>query len=206
MNKERSIETLSLDGGALCFHFVNTVQAWRGPGGYDYIRSYNDVLAWSQRLEILDQEKLKVLKVFSEANPAEAEKAVEELKQVRALLYTFFSGLAAGDMARLNGNALHDFNKYLQQAFGHVGFRVAETGIQLSFESEKTDLLEPLWAVMKSCYDVLTLEDRQRIKECGECGWVFLDQTKNNSKRWCNPAFCGSTTKAKRYYQKKKQE
>jgi len=43
-----------------------------------------------------------------------------------------------------------------------------------------------------------------RVKACGGCGWLFIDRTRNNSKRWCISALCGNRAKARRHYHKKK--
>jgi predicted RNA-binding Zn ribbon-like protein len=45
---------------------------------------------------------------------------------------------------------------------------------------------------------------RVRVKACGGCGWLFVDRTRNGSRRWCISAMCGSRDKARRYYHRKK--
>jgi predicted RNA-binding Zn ribbon-like protein len=44
--------------------------------------------------------------------------------------------------------------------------------------------------------------DKQRVRICGNCGWLFFDSTRNANKRWCSQT-CGSRTKARRYYARK---
>lgn len=43
-----------------------------------------------------------------------------------------------------------------------------------------------------------------RIKACEGCGWLFIDRTRNNSKRWCIAALCGNRDKARRHYHRRK--
>ena len=43
-----------------------------------------------------------------------------------------------------------------------------------------------------------------RVKTCSGCGWLFVDRTRNNSKRWCIAALCGNRDKARRHYHRKK--
>ncbi|WP_368425552.1 CGNR zinc finger domain-containing protein [Tistlia sp.] len=52
---------------------------------------------------------------------------------------------------------------------------------------------------------LLTLE-AGRIKACpGErCGWIFLDESPNNRRRWCSMATCGNRDKARRHYARRK--
>lgn len=46
-----------------------------------------------------------------------------------------------------------------------------------------------------------------RIKECPypQCGRLFLDQSKNRSRRWCEMSMCGNRTKARRHYRRGKE-
>lgn len=46
--------------------------------------------------------------------------------------------------------------------------------------------------------------DKLRVRICGNCGWLFLDYTRNANKRWCSQT-CGSRTKARRYYARRRQ-
>lgn len=47
--------------------------------------------------------------------------------------------------------------------------------------------------------------EKQRVRVCGNCGWLFIDRTRNANKRWCTADICGSRTKARRYYEKRRQ-
>lgn len=47
-------------------------------------------------------------------------------------------------------------------------------------------------------------EERRRLKTCGNCGWLFLDRSKNRSRAWCDMAVCGNRAKARRHYEKRK--
>lgn len=206
MSKERNIDTLPLDGGALGFHFINTVHSWTGINLHEYLDSYAAVLQWCGKVEILSAKRRKLLLQYAAAHPEQGAKALEKIKRVRQLLYHFFSAIAAGNMDELPDEMLHKFNTVLSDALSHIRFSKKNTHLEQDWEEDNTDLLLPLWIIMKSAYDVLTGEDHERIKECPACGWIFLDHTKNNKRRWCNPLSCGSIEKSKKYYQKKKQE
>jgi predicted RNA-binding Zn ribbon-like protein len=51
---------------------------------------------------------------------------------------------------------------------------------------------------------LLEREDLSRLRECSDddCGWLFLDRSKNGSRRWCSSADCGNRARAKRHYQR----
>lgn len=45
----------------------------------------------------------------------------------------------------------------------------------------------------------------ERLKICPNpgCSWVFVDETKGNTKRWCNDRRCGNRDKVRRYRAKR---
>jgi predicted RNA-binding Zn ribbon-like protein len=206
MSKERSIATLPLDGGALCFHFINTIDAWRGNNLHEYLGSYQEVIAWCRKVDILDDAQRAALLQYALKHEAEAATALQKLKRTRETLYHFFSAIAEDDGITMAASLLEKFNKALTNALSHLQFETTSTGVKATLQRDDTDLMAPLWTVMKSAYDVLTNQEHARIKECETCGWIFLDSTKNNRKRWCSPTSCGTMDKSKRYYQKKKEK
>ena len=46
-----------------------------------------------------------------------------------------------------------------------------------------------------------------RVKKClgTDCGWLFLDETKNARRKWCIMETCGNRAKASRSYARRKQ-
>ncbi|PWV51601.1 putative RNA-binding Zn ribbon-like protein [Chitinophaga sp. S165] len=206
MSKERSIATLPLDGGALCFHFINTVNAWRGVNLHEYLGSYQEMIDWCRKVDILGEAQRTALSHYAAQNETAAVAALQKLKRTRETLYQFFSAIADNDGATLSPAILEKFNKALTNALSHLQFETTPTGVNAVLQRDDTDMMAPLWTVMKSAYDILTNEEHTRIKECETCGWIFLDTTKNNKKRWCSPLSCGTMDKSKRYYQKKKEK
>ena len=57
----------------------------------------------------------------------------------------------------------------------------------------------------RSVLGLLSGPDRERIRICGNCGWLFLDRSKNRSRIWCDMAVCGNRQKAAKHYQRKKE-
>lgn len=66
------------------------------------------------------------------------------------------------------------------------------------------------WALPQPCVNELLALDavelitddslRGRLGACGECRWVYLDTTRNRSRRWCDPADCGNRARQRRHY------
>jgi predicted RNA-binding Zn ribbon-like protein len=60
-------------------------------------------------------------------------------------------------------------------------------------------------ATAHSALSLLAVETQERLKICGNCGWLFIDRSKNRSRIWCDMAVCGNRQKASRHYQRKKE-
>ena len=62
--------------------------------------------------------------------------------------------------------------------------------------------------IIKSAADLLVSPELKRVKQCADdaCGWLFMDKSRNNSRRWCSMKDCGNRAKAHRHYLRKCQE
>ena len=61
-------------------------------------------------------------------------------------------------------------------------------------------------AVALDAARILTSAERERVQSCGdpECGWFFLDTSRNHSRRWCNMQSCGNRNKVRRFYRRQR--
>ncbi|WP_377295588.1 CGNR zinc finger domain-containing protein [Rhizobium sp. SGZ-381] len=61
-------------------------------------------------------------------------------------------------------------------------------------------------ATVHSALRLLSLPQKDRLKICGHCGWLFVDRSKNRSRFWCDMTVCGNRAKAARHYRRQKGE
>lgn len=61
-------------------------------------------------------------------------------------------------------------------------------------------------ATARSVLRLIAMPDPERMKICRNCGWLFIDRSKNRSRAWCDMAVCGNRAKASRHYRRKKEE
>jgi predicted RNA-binding Zn ribbon-like protein len=59
-----------------------------------------------------------------------------------------------------------------------------------------------LEAILHDAVKLAFSPEKTRVKVCGNCGWLFIDRTRNANKRWCTKDLCGSRTRSRRYYEK----
>ena len=195
---QRTVKTMLLDGGCFCFDFTNTVHSRVDENTYDYIGSYNDILDWSERVKLLPTGRLKELRKYADQNKKEAEKKLKDILEKREVLYTIFSSIIRNKIS--DGSAAEEFNNTLSNSLSKLRLQMNKQKINIGWDENEIDLMEPLWAVYKNAFDIITSTPINRKKECKACGWLFLDKSKNNSRTWCNMQSCGSIEKSKRYY------
>jgi predicted RNA-binding Zn ribbon-like protein len=119
------------------------------------------------------------------------------------MLYRIFRNIAHKELP-LNED-IRIFNKECSFAFRYLNIKIndkLESSVRWSYE--RSDLLRVLLPIIKSAFELLISDSMERIKECSNCGWLYLDQSKNNSRIWCNMKTCGNSMKIKKYYEKKK--
>jgi predicted RNA-binding Zn ribbon-like protein len=201
MKMERSIKTLSLDGGCLSFNFLNTVYSRKDDILYDYLKSYDDLLEWCKKANAFRDQRIKKLHQYAAQDPKTASKILLRIVKAREAMFDVFSNLHHHQ--HMDAESMNRFNKEMSQALMHLQFIIKEDDMAITWPSV-VSLEEPLWLIMKSAFDVWTSEDPLRIKECPGCGYIFLDKTKNNGRRWCSMKTCGSNDKSLRYYYKNK--
>jgi predicted RNA-binding Zn ribbon-like protein len=61
-------------------------------------------------------------------------------------------------------------------------------------------------ATAHSVLKLIATPEPERTKICRNCGWLFIDRSKNRSRAWCDMAVCGNRAKANRHYRRKKED
>lgn len=202
MAGNHNIENIKLDGGWLCLDFVNTVHSRRSGAIEDYLNSYEDFVLWGLTANALDQKDWASLKKLAFKQATKSNDVFSKAIVARENLYELLSPIARNE--KPEGKYVNGFNKLLATALKSL--EVQFTPDNKIISTWKEELEKPLYIVVKSAYDLLMSDRLDRVKECGACGWLFLDKSKNKSRRWCDMQTCGSSDKARRYYRRKKVE
>jgi predicted RNA-binding Zn ribbon-like protein len=193
---------LPLIGGRLCLDFVNT-RGWRhGERPEEHLARYEDLLTWSMHAEILNDADAALLR--GNAHTTHAASVFGWAIALREAMYGMFEAIAAG-RAPCDAD-LHIINDRLGRALRHL--QVGRSGGRFTWQWDRsTSLLEsPLWPIARSCAELLVSGDAAKVRVCaGEpCGWLFLDASKNRSRRWCDTRDCGNRIRLKRHYARKR--
>jgi predicted RNA-binding Zn ribbon-like protein len=197
----RTLETLQLTGGRLVFDFINTVNTRLPSPEFDYLKTYEDFISWSEKVKSLSKKRLQSIRHQAMIKPKLTSATFRDVIDVRENLYQLFAAIAQGRVPE--ASVTETFNKTLSRTFQEINLIFERSGVEVNFNSEDSSLYEPLSVTVKSAYDVLTNENFERIRECPRCGWLFLDTSKNGKRRWCDMKVCGSREKALEYYHRK---
>jgi predicted RNA-binding Zn ribbon-like protein len=196
-----TVSDLELLGGVLALDFVNTVEPRTSDGQVDLLPDYAALAAWSAHAGAVTPADAAGL---GHAEPGSGFRAWRKAILLREALYRIVLALVDGAPPRAADLAV--VSRAFAAAAGHARLTVDPGGIGWSWD-EPLNPDRPRWEVARSAVELLTGADTGRLGICRDgddgCGWVFLDQTKNQSRRWCDMADCGSRAKSKRYYRKK---
>jgi predicted RNA-binding Zn ribbon-like protein len=192
-------------GGRLAIDFVNTVSGKRLLAPIERLNDYGDVLSWAEQVGIAGAARTKALRRAARERPREAEAAFARARELREALFRIFSAVAG--QKRPSSTDLERFNRELGEAFAHLCIAENADGFAWSFSDEEA-LTSVLWPVVRSAADVLLKDDPARVRMCEApdgCGWLFYDETRSGTRRWCSMKDCGNRAKARRHYAKSKE-
>jgi predicted RNA-binding Zn ribbon-like protein len=188
-----------LTGGHLSLDFANTV-SWRRSGRQiERLQRYDDLVAWGRQARTVTDTEAQRLRSEARRRPADAGRALVDAVALREVIYRIFAGLAHGrrpaaaDVAALNAR--------LCQALSHLTVAARDNRFAWTWSGPRDDLGRAVWPAVRSAAELLTSDDLGDLRTCGaeNCGWVFLDTTRNHSRRWCDMRVCGNRAKVRRY-------
>jgi predicted RNA-binding Zn ribbon-like protein len=183
-------------GGNLALDFINTRGGPRhGPADTEWLSGYEDFAAWSRRAGA-------GARPDEAAPPAEVD-AVAAFARVQACrddMDEIFRALADGSAPP--DPALRRLQLAYLEALAHGRLAGDPEGCEWRWDSSG-DLLAPLWPIVAAALELLTSKPAGHIKGCHACRFLFIDQSKNGSRRWCSMEDCGKAAKIARYLQRR---
>jgi predicted RNA-binding Zn ribbon-like protein len=183
----------------ICVDFANTVE-WRlSEQPTDRLTGYDRLLAWGERVGLLEPEVAEALRRQALLRPTEARHAFAEAISMREAIYRVMYGVANGLTRDPGGVAL--VYRHVADALRHRALVDGPDGFVWQWPQEQTDLDSVAHKVALSAADLLTSPEVDRLKACpGDgCGWLFVDTSRNGMRRWCDMELCGNRAKVRRH-------
>jgi len=193
-------------GERLCLDFVNTLAHRLTNAPDDLMPNYHSLVEWAAAMELISTPEVEELIQVARETPHRADAVFARALTLRETLYRLFRAVVIH--VPPDEAALADVHTLYLEALAHTRLTLSGTHYALTPDSA----LGPesiLWAVARSAVELLTLDDLSRLKQCpglDDCGFLFLDTSKNGTRTWCSMNFCGSRAKMRRLYARKRQE
>jgi predicted RNA-binding Zn ribbon-like protein len=201
---------LPLVGGHPALDLVNTVEPGT-PRPRDHLADPPALLRWARRVGLVDDAEAAGVAESWDRDPGSGDAALAAVRDMREALHTVLlavagarpldPGVVVAALERLHGRwaAAVARSRLLLTPDGSSAARLAVGGVP--------DQLVPDRAA-DAALDVLRGADPARLRRCppeaGGCGWLFVDRSRNGSRRWCRMADCGSTVKARRLTERRR--
>jgi len=197
-------DTLKLLGGRLSLDFVNTADWHASDRPVEFLTSYSDLVAWSQHVGILTDHQVQHLLKEAARRPVDATAVLERAIALREAIYRIFSAISHGRPPQPAD--LATFNAELSRALAQSRIVSTAEGFAWDWAGAEDALDWMLWPVVHDVAGLLTSEELDRVGQCADdrCGWLFLDTSRNRSRRWCSMEDCGNRAKARRHYERKR--
>jgi len=189
----RPVAAIRLDGGRLCLDFVNTIHDRYAAEPEDYISQPERFIEWSARAGAYRSgEHISV--------PEATGQRTTLMRRVRTLRHHLHALLAS----RIDGlpapaEALQCLDQWLHHAWASQSLGADR---HMHWRTRAHDALLPLKRISLDALDLISTASASQLRRCSNtssCGWLFLDVTKNQRRRWCAMETCGTADKMNRY-------
>jgi predicted RNA-binding Zn ribbon-like protein len=201
-----------LEGGHLALDFVNTIGGLRDqpPSPADELfDSYEDLTVWLQRLGVISDTDRRRLGRAAAGDQKGARRALRRARELRELLYATLRPLADG--AQPPAELLERLRDADRDALATARLepegdaRAAGRAMRWTWPAPG-QLDDPLRPITHAAVELLTGGTLEHLKICGNCRWLFLDQSRNHSRRWCSMNECGTQMKQRRFVERRRRQ
>ena len=198
------MKQFELIGGEVCLDFVNTIHDYQAADPREELEDFRDLVAFAKQSEgITDSEAAALLREAA-AKPKEAGRTLALTREYRSALYRIFSAVTSRkEPANADWQML---NKLVSSIYQNVYLKKKGTNLSWEWRENRAGMDRVLWPIVRSSAALLTSEKKDLVRECSaeDCTWLFLDLSKNHTRRWCEMKKCGNRAKWHRHYDKTK--
>ena len=195
----KTIASMRLLGRRPSLDLVNTVDARKDTWGPDLLVRYDDLIVWAARVGVLDAGEDEEARVAAANNPEAAGTALRRVQVVReAIAAVLEASIEGGSPPQSEADSL---GQAVDDARRHQRLTVSNRQMRWSWTGEQP-LDRILHRVALDAAAIVTDDNlRSRVRLCPgpNCGWLFVDETKNRSRRWCRDGGCGAHMRVLRY-------
>lgn len=193
-----------LSGGQLALDLANTLSRRDDPQRRrDHLENYADVLSFLRQSRALTPQQTNHLRDRALQHPTEARRCLASIVRLREAVYRLFAAIS--QEKPVSDRDLKLVNQFAVEALRHRALTPHDGGYGWEWVAEQRNGLDrALWPMAQAAADLLISDQLKIIRFCEapDCQWLFLDHSRNRSRRWCDMATCGNRAKARRHYQR----
>jgi predicted RNA-binding Zn ribbon-like protein len=164
------------------------------------LNDYDDLLAWGRLAAVIDATDAARLGRAVSADPVAARGAYDRAIRFRSALDAVLRSVIDGRQPP--PDALKVVRTDAADALAAARLEESDGVFGWTWEAD-TGLERPIWPVVHAAVELLTAGPLDRVKACALCQYLFIDRSKNRSRRWCSMAACGTTEKMRRYTERR---
>jgi predicted RNA-binding Zn ribbon-like protein len=200
----RRAAQFDLMGGPTCLDFVNTLDDRFSDHPKESLASYRDLARFAADTRILSHHQMDRLCARSEQSPQAAQRALHTAIAMREAISEVFYALVRERPVPKASLAI--LNRYVQEAAQHASLAPANGHFAWQFDPAQDNLESPLWPIVRSAAELLASDQLQYVRACASpaCEWLFLDESKNHRRRWCDMTKCGNRAKVRNFYKRQR--
>ncbi len=191
--------SFNLDAGNPALDLVNTLYDRFDQPPTDHLDNYAALVDFTHACGLLDVDVRDLLLEAAGQRPHEAAAAHAATIALRESIYAVAVAVVDGDQPATAD--LDCLSQFAAEARAAGAYRFEDDGFRWSWQPVATRLERPLWQFAETAVEFLAHGDLSRLRVCAadDCGWLFLDETRNRSRKWCDMATCGNRAKVARY-------
>ena len=188
----------------MCLDFINTLDDRFSGEPKELLKSYLDLARFGEDTGILSDLQVDRLMTKSMQYPEEAQRTLQSAIEMREAMHGVFWALV--QKQPVPRAAMMIMNGYVKDAAQHMNVVSRDGHFEWQFDASDSDFDAPLWPIARSAADLLASGQVQFVRACASktCEWLFLDESKNHRRRWCDMTKCGNRAKVKSFYKRKK--
>ena len=181
--------------------FVNTLSARPTAAPAERLTSYEALVEWAREQHLVSAAAAERLVAEGRRHPHQAASVLSRAKEFREALNVL--ALAVEQQRQPAPAVLATISDRLADAYTH-GRLVPHDGALQWVSSAEDELDRVLWEISRAAGRLVLSPRLGRVRSCaaGDCGWWFVDDTKNRSRRWCDMKICGNREKVRRFRSK----
>jgi predicted RNA-binding Zn ribbon-like protein len=194
-------KAFKLFAGHPALELVNTLDLRFSTGTTELLSGYGDLLRLVTQLRLLTPEQAR--RLGRTVGEKEAQRVLSFAIELREALASFLYGRIDG--TKPQAAQVETLEKHFHAAALHRSLSPAGGQMVWSWSGVEQQAEIPLWKLAQAASDLLVSSDADRVKDCGDptCRWLFLDTSKNHTRRWCDMKTCGNRMKARRHQERK---